>query len=244
MKNSNSADFDQDDKVFARMAESYDRLCDFFSLYTHRIWKNKLAKSIANTPGNNFLDIAAGTGDIALRVALRLKKNNDITFKKNIILGDICDQMLDIARRKADEKEIECNFCIIDAHNLKSIPSASIDVVSISFAMKICDRAQVLSAVHRVLKPGGKFFCLEASRIPYPWLQSLYLLYMGLCIPMIANGVTKGDRSAYNYLLKGINDFPDKSEFVKEIGTCGFKDVTATPLSLGIVALHVGIKDG
>ena len=242
MKNSNSADFDQDDKVFARMAESYDRLCDFFSLYMHRIWKSHLAKKIVNTEGKNFLDIAAGTGDIGLRVALQLKKHKDNIFRKKIILGDLCDKMLAVARSKADKKEIECDFRIIDAHDLNSIPSASIDIVSISFAMKICDRTQVLSSAYRVLKPGGNFFCLEASRIPYPWLQSLYLFYMRLCIPVIAMVVTGGDRSAYNYLLKGIHEFPDKNTFTQEIESSGFIDVTVTSLSLGIVALHEAVK--
>ncbi len=150
--------------------------------------------------------------------------------------------MLEIAREKAEKKDIECDFRLIDAHDLQSIPSASIDIVSIYFAMKICDRTQVLSSVYRVLKPGGKFFCLEASRMPFPWLQSLYLFYMRLAIPLIATMVTDGDRSTYNYLLKGIYEFPDKNAFTQEIESSGFIDVTATALSFGIVALHEGIK--
>ncbi len=96
MKNKNSAKFNDVDDVFSRTANSYDNLCDFFSLYIHRYWKTFLAKIIVKTKGDVFLDIAAGTGDIALRVASRLGENNH----KQIILGDTCSKMLAIAKKK------------------------------------------------------------------------------------------------------------------------------------------------
>ncbi len=216
-------------------------LCDLFSLYAHRVWKSHLSNKVANTPGVLFLDIAAGTGDIALRVASQLSKENRLNEKK-IVLGDICHKMLSVARRKAVLKGITCEYRILDAHHLESIADNSVDILSISFAMKICDRDKVLTSAYRVLKPGGKFYCLEASRIPTRWLYAAYLLYMRLCVPVIAMIVTKGDRSAYNYLLKGIHEFPDINSFSEEVALCGFIDVNATPLSLGIVSLHEGIK--
>lgn len=242
MDSQNSASFDITDDVFSRTAESYDMLCDLFSLYTHRYWKAYLAKRVADTPGINFVDIAAGTGDIAIRVASYLSKNKATENNKNIVLADLCEKMLSVARMKATKKSLNCEYRIMNAHDLESIPDNSVDILTISFAMKICERDQVLLSAYRVLKPGGKFYCLEASRIPWRWLHSLYLTYMNICVPIIARIVTRGDKSAYNYLLRGIHDFPNQVNFMNEMKSVGFSDITYTNLSLGIVALHEASK--
>lgn len=99
MDNKNAASFDVSDEVFSRMANSYDILCDLFSLFAHRYWKMYLANKIANTVGKNFLDIAAGTGDIGLRVAAKIKKSQP-ELEKTIVMGDICEKMLAVAKKK------------------------------------------------------------------------------------------------------------------------------------------------
>ena len=237
MSNKNSANYDSHDDVFARTAESYDLLCDLFSLYSHRLWKSRLAKEIVKTDGDVLLDIAAGTGDIALRVA-----SNKNRKTKKIILGDLCPKMLEVAKNKALKKGVKCEFEIINAHDLSSYKDNSVDIISISFAMKICERDKVLLQAHRVLKSGGTFYCLEAARIPITVLHKLYLGYMSLCVPLIATIVTKGDRSAYNYLLKGINDFPNQKQLKIEIEQSGFRNVKYINMTFGIVALHSGKK--
>jgi ubiquinone/menaquinone biosynthesis C-methylase UbiE len=111
-----------------------------------------------------------------------------------------------------------------------------------SFGMKICDRARVMAEAHRVLKPGGRFLCLEAARIPVPWVHAAYLKYMDWCLPLIGRLAAEGDRSAYDYLLRGVHGFPEQQALVRELEAVGFESVRYTNLTLGIVALHEAVK--
>ena len=111
-----------------------------------------------------------------------------------------------------------------------------------SFAMKICDRERVVREAYRVLRPGGTFMCLEASRIPNALLHRAYLAYMDLCLPAIGYIATGGDRSAYGYFLKGIHEFPDADGLAQEIAGHGFIDVHYERLTLGVVAIHEARK--
>jgi demethylmenaquinone methyltransferase / 2-methoxy-6-polyprenyl-1,4-benzoquinol methylase len=131
----------------------------------------------------------------------------------------------------------------MNAYDLSTVASGSIDVFSVAFGMKIMDRSRLLAEASRVLKPGGIFFCLEAAKISNPILHRAYLIYMGLCMPIMASIVTGGDRSAYNYLLKGIYKVPTQAEFAHEIASFGFRDVTYRNMSLGIVALHRAVRN-
>jgi len=201
-----------------------------------------MSREIATNKNVEILDMASGTGDIALRVATKLKKTNS---NVTIIASDICSEMLDVAERKARRRGIAqslLNFRILDAHDLKSIDESSIDIYALSFAMKICDREKLIPEALRVLKPGGKLYCLEASRIPVKPIHWAYLKYMEWCIPVIAKIVTGGDRSAHDYLLKGIHDMPDQKTFKLELENDGFQNVSFANLSFGIVALHIAQK--
>ena len=235
----NAADFhSESDDVFSRIAGRYDRLCDVFSLLAHRHWKSTMARQIARDAGEELLDVASGTGDIALRVASRLGG----TRSKRIIAGDLCPAMLALARCKADARALTVEFQILDAHQLTNFPDASVDLYAISFAMKICDRSRVLREAFRVLRPGGRFYCLEASRIPVPAVHSLYLRYMDWCLPLIARIATGGDRSSYDYLLRGIHDFPGAPALAHEIESYAFATASYRYMTGGIVALHVAVK--
>ncbi len=235
----NAAAFDPAaDNVFARIAGRYDRLCDVFSLFIHRRWKAHMAACIAAHPGAVVLDVASGTGDIPVRVLRRL---GAAAAGRTIWVTDLCPQMLAIARTKLGDRP-GVRPILADAHALADFPAASVDLFSISFGMKICDRARVLAEAHRVLKPGGTFFCLEAARIGFGPLHAAYLAYMRWCMPLIGRLATGGDASAYAYLLKGVHDFPDQRGFAREIETFGFRDVAYDNLSLGIVALHRATK--
>lgn len=231
----NAAHFDpQADDVFGRIAGRYDRLCDVFSVFAHRLWKNRIATLMAAEQGALALDVASGTGDIPVRL---LRKGGG---PQRILVTDISAQMLAQARKKLAAAE-RVEFRTLDAHAL-DLPDASVDTYSISFGMKICDRARVMSEALRVLKPGGVFYCLEAARIPFEPLHRAYLLYMDWCLPLIARIATGGDSSAYNYLLRGVHDFPRQRDFAEEMRQHGFTNVTFENLTFGIVAIHRGVK--
>jgi ubiquinone/menaquinone biosynthesis methyltransferase len=232
----NAARFEpaQDD-VFARIAHHYDRLCDLFSLGAHRLWKARMAERLAACEAEVILDVASGTGDIPRRLLRRFERSGALPM---VWVTDLSPAMLDIAREKLAAAGDQQRFALADAHDLREFETASIDVYSIAFGMKICDRARVMREAQRVLKPGGVFFCLEAARIPWPWLHTLYLTYMGWCLPMIARLAVHGDSSAYDYLLRGVRDFPDQHALCDELVACGFSEVTYENLTLGIVALH------
>jgi demethylmenaquinone methyltransferase/2-methoxy-6-polyprenyl-1,4-benzoquinol methylase len=103
---------------------------------------------------------------------------------------------------------------------------------------------EVVREAFRVLKRGGYFYCLEAARIPWAWLHKLYLAYMGWCMPLIGRIATGGDASAYQYLLRGVRDFPDQRTFAAELEAAGFAEVAWRNMTFGIVALHMGRKPG
>lgn len=224
------------DDVFARIAGRYDRLCDLFSLGIHRIWKSHMAARMAEHAGVVALDVASGTGDIPLRLLRRGSR------PRTLFVTDLCPQMLALARKKLAGRGDGISFASCNAENLESFPDGSIDVYSISFGMKICDRAKVVAEAFRVLKPGGLFYCLEAARIRPERLHSAYLLYMDWCMPLIGRIAANGDAGAYAYLLRGIHGFPDQDAFADELRASGFEAVAYRNLTFGIVALHEARK--
>lgn len=231
----NSAAFDPAaDDIFARIAGRYDRLCDVFSLYAHRLWKARIAALMAREQGAVALDVASGTGDIPIRL---LRRGGG---PERIIVSDICPQMLTEAERKL-KGAAGVELRRLDAHQL-DVPDGSVDLYSISFGMKICDRTRVMTEALRVLKPGGVFYCLEAARIPFEPLHQLYLAYMDWCLPLIGKLATGGDASAYTYLLRGVREFPAQQEFAAEMRRLGFSDVRFENLTFGIVAIHRGVR--
>jgi demethylmenaquinone methyltransferase/2-methoxy-6-polyprenyl-1,4-benzoquinol methylase len=241
MTSGNAAAFSAaSDNVFARIAGRYDFLCDIFSLYAHRLWKARMAELIAGTPAAVVLDVASGTGDIPFRLLRRLRRAPEAAPRR-ILVTDLCLEMLALAKRKIGA-EPGVEFSIVDAHDLAGIPPGSVDLFSISFGMKICDRRDVVAEAFRVLRPGGVFLCLEAARIPIEWMHWAYLKYMDWCLPLIARLATRNDPGAYDYLLKGIHAFPSQAAFVREIEAHGFTGVSYENLTFGIVALHRGVK--
>lgn len=227
-----------EDDVFGRIAGRYDRLCDVFSFGIHRLWKSRMAVQIARERPGVLLDLASGTADIPCRLWAKLGKQGDAW---RIQVTDVSPQMLAIADRKLSSVGALASISVQDAHSI-DLPNASVDVISMAFGLKIVDRSQALTEVFRVLKPGGVFLCLEASRIVVPGLHSLYLAYMDICMPWIGRLATGGDASAYGYLLRGIHDFPDQKALTQEMADSGFAAITHENLSLGIVALHRAVK--
>lgn len=234
----NAAEFAwQGDDVFGRIAGRYDRLCDLFSLGIHRLWKRRVAETIAAEPWTTLLDGATGTGDIILRVLPRIAGAG-----RTIVASDVSLHMLAIAERRLATHRAAVELRQLDAEHMPEMADASVDAYSMSLGLKICDRRLALKEAWRVLRPGGRLILLEASHMPWPVLHRLYLSYMSVCMPVLGWLATGGDASAYRYLLQGIREFPAAPALAEELVGHGFEQVAYEHLSLGIVAIHTARK--
>jgi len=233
----NAAEFAwRHDDVFGRIASRYDVLCDVFSLGIHRLWKRRVAQRVASEHWTTLLDGATGTGDIILRLLA-----HENTAGRTVIASDISPKMLAIAQhRLAAHTEVELRQ--LDAEAMASVASNSVDAYSMSLGLKICNRRLALNEALRVLRPGGRLIVLEASNIPWRPLHLAYLAYMSVCMPVLGWLATRGDASAYKYLLHGIREFPSAEALATEIRSHGFEQVAFERLSLGIVAIHTARK--
>lgn len=235
----NAAEFyTHQDDVFGRIASRYDVLCDLFSLGIHRLWKRRVAQVIAKEPWSLLLDCATGTGDIILRVF----NYTEIKDGQKIIASDISPQMLAMAQKRLTVASPSVEFRVLDAHSMPDLPAESVDLYSISLGLKICERKKVLQEAMRMLRPDSRLVVLEASNIPCRWLHRAYILYMKSCMLIIGWIATRGDASAYKYLLTGIENFPTAENFAQELASLGFEDIAFERLTLGIVAIHTARK--
>lgn len=221
--------------VFSSVASKYDIMNDFMSGGLHRLWKREMVRRIGLGKGQRYLDIAGGSGDIGFKV---WDQGADVT------LTDINADMLQEARNKAiDTGKLErLQFEVVDAEELP-FEDESFDAVGVSFGIRnVTDIPKALSEFHRVLKPGGKFVCLEFSHIDNPVLAKLYDAYSFNVIPKVG-GLVAGDEESYQYLVESIRNFHGAAEFERMIATAGFDKVTWKKLNHGVVALHVGVKN-
>ena len=227
--------------VFDSVAEKYDIMNDVLSIGTHRIWKDILVNSIlglkSSTRSFSHLDLASGTGDIGYKL---LDKKSDNT---SIFMMDINESMLGQAmnRREYSKHRDSIQFVVSDAEKIP-LEDNSIDTVSIAFGIRnVASIENALSEIYRVLKHGGKFFCLEFSKVEIPMIDNLYEFYSKNIIPEIGYIITK-DRDSYQYLVESISRFPQQDEFIEIISQAGFTRPKFTNLSGGIAAIHSGWK--
>jgi demethylmenaquinone methyltransferase/2-methoxy-6-polyprenyl-1,4-benzoquinol methylase len=225
--------------VFDRVAGRYDLMNDLMSAGVHRLWKDAAAARLNPQPGETIVDCAGGTGDMARRFArmARGAKARRGGADVKIVVVDYNAEMVAAGRARGGEPEIA--WAVGDAQALP-LPDASADAYSIAFGIRnVTDIAAALSEARRVLKPGGRFLCLEFSRPVTEALQKAYDAYSFKVIPEVGARVT-GDRAAYQYLVESIRRFPDQRRFAAMIGEAGFSRVDYTNFTGGVAALHTG----
>lgn len=223
--------------VFDSVAPSYDVMNDLMSGGLHRLWKDHLVRKIRPRAGMRFLDVAGGTGDIAFRIRKKVGKGSQIT------LCDINAEMLAVGRDRAIDKGMGDDFEWItgNAESLP-IPDNSVDVYTIAFGLRnVTHIDDALSEALRVLKPGGRFYCLEFSKVHEPLLARIYDAYSYKLIPKIGKIVAK-DEESYQYLVESIRKFPSQKELLRRMETAGFRQCRYENLTFGVVAIHIGVK--
>ena len=224
--------------VFHSVSRRYDLMNDLMSGGLHRAWKDVLVSAVNHPKGErNFavLDLAGGTGDIAFRILRAGGAGTRVT------VCDINADMLDVGRDRASERSFAGGVAFVQG-NAEDLAYAdrSFDCVTIAFGIRNVPRIErALAEAHRVLKTGGRFLCLEFSAVDVPGLDALYELYSFHVIPRIG-GVVTGDREAYQYLVESIRKFPRPRPFARIIEGAGFRRVSFTTMTGGVVALHSG----
>jgi demethylmenaquinone methyltransferase/2-methoxy-6-polyprenyl-1,4-benzoquinol methylase len=220
-------------QVFESVAPRYDLMNDLMSLGLHRVWKQAFVAAIAASPREALLDLAGGTGDIGFR-ALELGAGR-------VILSDINPAMLQVAQGRALERGLAAglSFLCADAERLP-LPDRSVEKISMAFGLRNCtDKAAVLREARRVLRPGGRFHCLEFSRVEVAALAPLYDAWSFRVLPALGQRVAK-DAESYRYLAESIRMFPDQEALAGLMREAGLERVQHRSLSGGIVAIHTG----
>ena len=226
--------------VFSKVAERYDQMNDLMSGGLHRLWKDDFV-AMLNPPRGpapfNHLDVAGGTGDIAFRILRAGGPNVRVT------VADISPEMVGEGRKRAETDGLlgRCNFTVGNAEAL-AFPDKSFDGYTIAFGIRnVTHIDRALKEAYRVLKPGGRFLCLEFSQMDVPLADKVYDAFSFTVIPAIGKVVT-GDGAPYRYLVESIRKFPDAPTFRDMIEDAGFARASFTRLTGGVVAIHSGWK--
>ena len=224
-------------EVFSSVARKYDIMNDAMSGGMHRLWKDRFVKRVKPQPGEQILDMAGGTGDIAFRMAAR---------GAHITVADINQDMLDVGAERALERgfDEEDGSLVFTCQNAEAVsfPSNSFDAYTIAFGIRnVTHIDRALAEAHRVLKFGGRFFCLEFSTTEWPGFSEIYDAYSHKLVPKLGQMIA-GDEDSYRYLIESIRRFPPMPEFEKMIQAAGFKRTRVEPILGGLVAINSGWK--
>ena len=225
--------------VFSGVARKYDIMNDAMSGGMHRLWKDQFVRRVKPQAGEAILDMAGGTGDIAFRM---VKSGADI------VVADINQDMLDVGIERAmqrgagaEESEGSLTWSCQNAEKL-TYPDRQFDAYTIAFGIRnVTHIDRALAEAHRVLKYGGRFFCLEFSTTTWPGFKEVYDSYSHKLMPKIGK-VIAGDEDSYRYLAESIRRFPPMPEFAAMIGEAGFVRTKVEPILGGAVAIHSGWK--
>lgn len=250
------------DQVFTSVASRYDQMNDAMSGGLHRLWKDQLVEDVGVLrPRLSFqdgsvtgiahkaavLELAAGSGDVSLRL-LRYQRRfadnpHSMASALSISVTDINPSLLDIAKRRITPEDVEgvCEFREADAQTLP-FPSNTFDVCLISFGLRnVPEPTKVLAEAFRVLRPGGRFLCMEFSKLTIAPLRPLYHAYLFGAIPLMGRLIA-GDESSYRYLSESIDRFLSQEELLRIFEQAGFSYSTYRNLLGGVVAVHSGFK--
>lgn len=223
--------------VFDSVADKYDLMNDLMSGGLHRLWKDRLMREIRPRPGLAYLDVAGGTGDIAFRIKKRARAQTPIT------ICDLNENMLSVGRNRAIDRGWLDGFEWVTGNaEALPFPDCSFDVYTIAFGLRnVTHIDTALREAVRVLRPGGRFFCLEFSHVEDPFMARAYDAYSFGLIPKIGRFVAK-DTDSYQYLVESIRKFPRQKDLAARMAAAGMERATYKNLSGGIVAIHQGLK--
>ena len=220
-------------EVFRSVARRYDIMNDAMSAGMHRLWKDRFVRRVKPREGETILDMAGGTGDIAFRL---VKGGAQVT------VSDINVAMLEVGMERAQKKGIEGLIWSEQNAETLSFDDRTFDAYTIAFGIRnVTYRAKALAEAHRVLKRGGRFFCLEFSTTLWPGFKEVYDAYSHKLVPKVGKALA-GDEESYRYLIESIRRFPPMDEFRAEIVAAGFVQTKVEPMLGGLVAIHSGWK--
>jgi demethylmenaquinone methyltransferase/2-methoxy-6-polyprenyl-1,4-benzoquinol methylase len=226
-------------QVFESVAPRYDLMNDLMSVGVHRLWKNALVDVVNPRPGERFLDVAGGTGDIAFRLLRRQGERGG--ERPDVTVCDINPAMLAIGRDRAVNRGLlkGLTWTTGDAEALP-FPDRSFDGYTIAFGLRnVTDIDKALGEAHRVLRPGGRFYCLEFSKVKSAPIGRVYDAYSERALPFFGRLVAR-DAESYRYLHESIRRFPAQRVLAERMRKAGFANVAWRDMTLGVVALHSG----
>ncbi|WP_374529132.1 class I SAM-dependent methyltransferase [Novosphingobium sp.] len=220
-------------EVFSSVAKKYDVMNDAMSAGMHRLWKDKFVRRVKPQPNEQILDMAGGTGDIAFRMA---------AHGASITVSDINQDMLDVGIERAMEKGLDTLVWSRQNAEELTFPDRFFDAYTIAFGIRNVTRIdKALAEAYRVLKRGGRFYCLEFSTTQWPGFKEVYDFYSHQLVPKIGSAIA-GDAESYRYLIESIRRFPTMPEFERMIREAGFVRTRVEPILGGLVAIHSGWK--
>jgi demethylmenaquinone methyltransferase/2-methoxy-6-polyprenyl-1,4-benzoquinol methylase len=219
--------------VFSSVAKKYDVMNDAMSGGLHRLWKDKFVRRVKPQPHEQILDMAGDTGDIAFR----LNESG-----ASVTVSDINQDMLDVGIERAMARGIDDLVWSRQNAEELSFPDRFFDAYTIAFGIRNVTRIDLaLAEAHRVLKFGGRFFCLEFSTTQWPGFKDAYDFYSHKIVPQVGQAIA-GDAESYRYLIESIRRFPTMPEFERMIREAGFVRTKVEPILGGLVAIHSGWK--
>ena len=219
--------------VFTSVASRYDLMNDLMSGGAHRLWKDEFVRRVKPRADEAILDMAGGTGDVAFRLARR---------GAAVTVGDINPEMLAVGIERARRRGIDGLVWAEEKAESLSFQDRSFDAYTIAFGIRnVTHIDRALTEAHRVLRRGGRFFCLEFSTTTWPGFSDVYRRYARDLVPRIGR-VVASDADSYRYLIQSIERFPPMPAFARMIAAAGFAQVRAEPILGGLVAIHSGWK--
>jgi demethylmenaquinone methyltransferase/2-methoxy-6-polyprenyl-1,4-benzoquinol methylase len=219
--------------VFSSVARRYDIMNDLMSGGMHRLWKDRFVNRVKSRAGEEVLDMAGGTGDVAFRMAQRGAR---------VTVADINADMLEVGRERAQKRGLTGLTWKVENAEALSFADATFDAYTIVFGIRnVTDIPAALREAHRVLKRGGRFFCMEFSSSDWPGFSNLYDAWASNVIPRIGKAVA-GDEESYQYLVESIRRFPRPDAFKRLVADAGFVRAAAEPMLGGLVTIHSGWK--